>query len=221
MNPAAASVTGRVDVARLQFLALVVSGAIAGVAGAIEVAGVTYSVYDGIASGVGYTAIAVALLGNLNPIGILGAAVLFGALGAGADAMQRDAGVPAAIVISAGFKEAGAEGTRLEQELRAISRERGIRVVGQGLTTDAGFTFTFENWNLFDDQQDWCDATTGTLKTMWEGAYPAKGATGQPYDPMRKQGAIILGIGFLMVGWTDRKRGLHDMIAGTLVIKVN
>lgn len=33
--------------------------------------------------------------------------------------------------------------------------------------------------------------------------------------------AIILGIGFLMVAFTDRKRGLHDMIAGTLVIKVN
>lgn len=41
-------------------------------------------------------------------------------------------------------------------------RERGIRVVGQGLTTDAGFTFTFEDWNLFDDSQDWCEATTGT-----------------------------------------------------------
>jgi len=41
-------------------------------------------------------------------------------------------------------------------------RERGIRVVGQGLTTDAGFTFTFEDWNLFDDQQVWCEATTGT-----------------------------------------------------------
>ena len=41
-------------------------------------------------------------------------------------------------------------------------RERGIRVVGQGLTTDAGFTFTFEDWNLFDDSQVWCDATTGT-----------------------------------------------------------
>ncbi len=39
------------------------------------------------------------------------------------------------------------------------------------------------------------DAATGTLKTMWEGAYPAKGATGMPYDPMKKQGAIILGIG--------------------------
>lgn len=42
-------------------------------------------------------------------------------------------------------------------------RERGIPVIGQGLTTDAGFTFTFENWNLFDDSQAWCDATTGTL----------------------------------------------------------
>jgi uncharacterized RDD family membrane protein YckC len=32
--------------------------------------------------------------------------------------------------------------------------------------------------------------------------------------------AVILGIGFLMIAFTDRKRGLHDMIAGTLVIKV-
>src|SRR5262249_57698528 len=47
-------------------------------------------------------------------------------------------------------------------EWLASCRERGIRVVGQGLTTDAGFTFTFEDWNLFDDQQVWCDATTGT-----------------------------------------------------------
>jgi hypothetical protein len=39
------------------------------------------------------------------------------------------------------------------------------------------------------------DAATGKLTTMWEGAYPAKGATGKPYDPMKKQGAIILGIG--------------------------
>jgi uncharacterized RDD family membrane protein YckC len=32
--------------------------------------------------------------------------------------------------------------------------------------------------------------------------------------------AIILMIGFIMIGFTDKKRGLHDMIAGTLVIKV-
>ncbi len=43
-------------------------------------------------------------------------------------------------------------------------RERGIRVVGQGLTTDAGFAFTFEDWNLFDDSPAWRDATTGTLE---------------------------------------------------------
>ncbi len=43
-------------------------------------------------------------------------------------------------------------------------REKGIRVVGQGLTTDAGFAFTFEDWNLFDDAQAWCEATTGTLQ---------------------------------------------------------
>ncbi len=43
-------------------------------------------------------------------------------------------------------------------------RERGIRVVGQGLTTDAGFTFTFEEWNLFDDAAPWREATTGTLE---------------------------------------------------------
>ena len=41
-------------------------------------------------------------------------------------------------------------------------RMRGIRVIGQGLTTDAGFNFTFEDWNLFDDSDPWCEATTGS-----------------------------------------------------------
>lgn len=41
----------------------------------------------------------------------------------------------------------------------------------------------------------WGDAAAGGLNTYWEGAYPAKGAWGIKYDPMRKQGAIILGIG--------------------------
>ncbi|HYF60883.1 MAG TPA: amidohydrolase family protein [Burkholderiaceae bacterium] len=46
----------------------------------------------------------------------------------------------------------------------ARCRERGVRVVGQGLTTDAGFAFTFEDWNLFDDAPAWREATTGTLE---------------------------------------------------------
>ncbi len=41
-----------------------------------------------------------------------------------------DAGIRTAVVISAGFKEAGAEGTRLEQELAMIGRERGMRILG-------------------------------------------------------------------------------------------
>jgi N-acyl-D-amino-acid deacylase len=41
-------------------------------------------------------------------------------------------------------------------------RERGIPVYGQGVTTDAGFTFTFEDWNLYDDAEAWCEATTGS-----------------------------------------------------------
>jgi N-acyl-D-aspartate/D-glutamate deacylase len=43
-------------------------------------------------------------------------------------------------------------------------RERGIPVYGQGVTTDAGFTFTFEDWNLYDDSEAWCEATTGTVE---------------------------------------------------------
>jgi N-acyl-D-aspartate/D-glutamate deacylase len=41
-------------------------------------------------------------------------------------------------------------------------RQRGVRVYGQGVTTTAAFTFTFEDWNLFDDDPAWLDATIGT-----------------------------------------------------------
>jgi len=43
-------------------------------------------------------------------------------------------------------------------------RQRGLRVYGQGVTTDAGLSFTFEDWNLFDDSDAWREATTGTVK---------------------------------------------------------
>lgn len=42
-------------------------------------------------------------------------------------------------------------------------RDRGIRVYGQGLTTDAGFAFTFEDWNLWDDRPAWREATVGSV----------------------------------------------------------
>mgnify|MGYP003987927023 CR=1 FL=1 len=57
-------------------------------------------------------------------------------------------------------------------------RERGIPVYGQGVTSDAGFTFTLEDWNLYDDSQDWMEACMGTKEERL-----AKFA-----DPSRRQG---------------------------------
>jgi simple sugar transport system permease protein len=97
-NPDAAWIAGGVNVNRVTVRAFLVSGAVAGLAGAIEVTGVTYALYESISPGYGYTAIAVALLANLNPAGVLISGLGFGALEAGAASMQRDAGVPSVIV---------------------------------------------------------------------------------------------------------------------------
>jgi simple sugar transport system permease protein len=71
---------------------------LAGLAGAVEVLGVTYALYENISPGYGFTAIAVALLAGLDPWRVVITGVLFAALEAGAGAMQRDAGVPATLV---------------------------------------------------------------------------------------------------------------------------
>lgn len=97
-NPNAAWITGGVSVNRVTVGAFLVSGAIAGLAGAVEVSGVTYALYESISPGYGYTAIAIALLANLNPAGVIAAGIGFGAIEAGAASMQRDAAVPASIV---------------------------------------------------------------------------------------------------------------------------
>jgi simple sugar transport system permease protein len=94
----AARVSGRIPVTTLTAGALLVSGALAGLAGGTEVLGVSYALYPNLSPGYGFTAIAVALLARGAPLGILASAVLFGALEAGAGAMQRDAGVPAVAV---------------------------------------------------------------------------------------------------------------------------
>jgi simple sugar transport system permease protein len=97
-GPRAAEVSGRIDSRRITAQALLASGAIAGLAGGVEVTGVSYALYQNLSPGYGFTAIAVALLARLNPVGVVGAGLLFGALEAGAGAMQRDAGVPAVTV---------------------------------------------------------------------------------------------------------------------------
>ncbi len=58
---------------------------------------------------------------------------------------------------------------RPEQHVNTLAwlddcRKRGLPIYGQALTTDAGLTFTFEDWNLWDDLDAWREATTGTLE---------------------------------------------------------
>ena len=97
-NVVAARVAGSIDVRATVLTAFLASGALAGIAGALEVSGVTYALYESLSPGYGYTAIAVALLARLHPFGILLTGVLLGALQAGGAAMQRDAGVPSVLV---------------------------------------------------------------------------------------------------------------------------
>ncbi|HEY8258603.1 MAG TPA: ABC transporter permease [Gemmatimonadales bacterium] len=94
----AAATSGRIDAGRMTAVALLLSGMLAGIAGGVEVSGVSYALYQNLSPGYGFTAIAVALLARLHPLGVVAAGVLFGALEAGAGAMQREAGVPAVAV---------------------------------------------------------------------------------------------------------------------------
>ena len=98
-NVVAAASAGQIDVARTTRNAFVASGAFAGLAGAVEVLGVTFALYENISPGYGYTAIAVALLAGLDPWRIVLSAALFASLEAGAGAMQRDANIPATLVL--------------------------------------------------------------------------------------------------------------------------
>jgi len=94
----AAEISGRIDARRISVVALLGSGALAGLAGGVEVSGVSYALFQNLSPGYGFTAIAVALLARLHPLGVVATGILFGALEAGAGAMQRDAGVPAVAV---------------------------------------------------------------------------------------------------------------------------
>lgn len=87
-----------IDVVKNILLVMLISGGIAGLAGMIEVAGITHRLQHGISPGYGYTAIIVAWLGRLNPVGIVVVAVLFGALLVGGFGVQT-AGVSFSIVL--------------------------------------------------------------------------------------------------------------------------
>ena len=77
---------------------MLLGGALAGLAGGIEVLGVHYRLIEGFSLGFGFNAVAIALLGALQPLALIPAALFFGFLEAGALAMQRQVGVPSSLV---------------------------------------------------------------------------------------------------------------------------
>lgn len=96
-NPRAARVGG-IEVDRVVIFTVLLSSAFAGLAGAVEITGVQRRLIEGFSPGYGFLAIAVALLGNLEPIRIIFSSILFAALLNGADAMQRVAAVPVPVI---------------------------------------------------------------------------------------------------------------------------
>lgn len=93
-----ASETAGISVQWTTVKALCISGVLAGLAGATEVMGVHHRLFDQFSSGFGFTGIAVALLAKNHPLGVIPAALLFGALSAGATTMQFEAKVPQDII---------------------------------------------------------------------------------------------------------------------------
>ena len=69
---------------------------------------------------------------------------------------------------------------------QALSRTCGLRVIGQGNTSDAGYTFTMEDWNLFDDLDVWAEVTTALRGTQGEdGRSRAPGMALRDIHPQR------------------------------------
>lgn len=91
-NPHAARYAG-IKVARTVVLTMAISGIMAGLGGGVETLGVVGRYQPGFNTGLGFDGITVALLGKTDPFGVIPAALLIGAMKAGASTMQFDAGV--------------------------------------------------------------------------------------------------------------------------------
>ena len=79
--------------------AMALSGALAGLAGGIELLGVTHRLFERFAAGYGYSGIAVALLAQLHPLASIASALFFGALVTGAGELQRTANISSAVAV--------------------------------------------------------------------------------------------------------------------------
>ncbi|MCF1472244.1 ABC transporter permease [Agrobacterium vitis] len=96
LNPAGAVFAG-VPLGRTLVTVACISGGLAGLAGAVEVMGVKGYVTTDLSPGYGYSGIVVAMLANLNPLGVVLAALFTATMFVGADGMSRAMGIPSYI----------------------------------------------------------------------------------------------------------------------------
>lgn len=97
MNPSASRYAG-INVPIYQALSLILGGAFAGLAGAVEVMGVQHRMLEGLSGGYGFSGIVAALFGKLHPLGAIPASILFGGLLVGGNKMQRVVQVPSSLI---------------------------------------------------------------------------------------------------------------------------
>jgi general nucleoside transport system permease protein len=126
-NPNAARAAG-MNPARTIVTVMALAGGLAGLAGANQLASVTPSLIPGFASGLGFDGLAVALLGQARPAGVVAAAFLFGILRAGGRAMQATAQVPIDIIVV--IQALVIAFVAAPALIRAIYRIRARRVAG-------------------------------------------------------------------------------------------
>ena len=93
LNPSAAKTSG-ISVNHVIDSAMVLSGALAGLGGGVYILGIAHALLPEQASGIGYTAVVVSLLGNVHPLGVIFASIFFGALISGTSSVERALQIP-------------------------------------------------------------------------------------------------------------------------------
>ena len=79
-------------------------------------------------------------------------------------------------------------------------REKGLPVYGQAVTTGAGFTVTWEDWNLFDEADAWAEATTGTTEDkLRKLSDPERRAALREQSAIIERGAITSSLATMVV----------------------
>jgi simple sugar transport system permease protein len=123
---------GGIDVKKNALAVMLVSGGIAGLGGAEQALGVYKAFYDNFSPGYGFDGIAVAMLANSNPIGVILSAFLFGALNAGSAVLQMMTGVSKylvqvlqfiiVLILAAKFSWGWLRGGRARRSAAAVAR---------------------------------------------------------------------------------------------------